>query len=62
MCPASLEMVGIPYVASGPLGHSLALDKVVTKMILRQNDIPTPDFAVARHRPTPRFPPACPTR
>ena len=44
--PSILEMVGIPYVASGPLGHSLALDKVVTKMILRQNDVPTPDFAV----------------
>ena len=44
--PSILEMVGIPYVASGPLGHSLALDKVVTKMILRQNDIPTPEFAV----------------
>ena len=44
--PSILEMIGIPYVASGPLGHSLALDKVVTKMILRQNGIPTPDFAV----------------
>ena len=44
--PSILEMVGIPYVASGPLGHSLALDKVVTKMILRQHDIPTPEFAV----------------
>ena len=44
--PSILEMIGIPYVASGPLGHSLALDKVVTKMMLRQNDIPTPDFAV----------------
>ena len=44
--PSILEMVGIPYVASGPLAHSLALDKVVTKMILRQNNLPTPDFAV----------------
>ena len=44
--PSILEMVGIPYVASGPLGHSLALDKVVTKMILRQHNIPTPEFAV----------------
>ena len=44
--PSILEMVGIPYVGSGPLGHSLALDKVVTKMLLRQRDIPTPDFAV----------------
>ena len=39
-------MVGIPYVASGPLAHSLCLDKVVTKMILRQNGLPTPDFVV----------------
>ena len=44
--PSILEMVGIPYVASGPLAHSLALDKVVTKMILRQHNLPTPDFAV----------------
>src|SRR5680860_1523378 len=44
--PSILEMIGIPYVASGPLAHSLALDKVVTKMILRQHNIPTPDFAV----------------
>ena len=44
--PSILEMVGIPYVASGPLAHSLALDKVVTKMILRQHDLPTPSFAV----------------
>ena len=44
--PSILEMVGIPYVGSGPLAHSLALDKVVAKMIFRQNGIPTPDFAV----------------
>ena len=44
--PGILEMVGIPYVGSGPLAHSLALDKVVAKMIFRQNDLPTPDFAV----------------
>ena len=44
--PSILEMVGIPYVASGPLAHSLSLDKVVTKMILRQHGLPTPDFAV----------------
>jgi D-alanine-D-alanine ligase len=44
--PSILEMVGIPYVASGPLAHSLCLDKVVTKMVLRQSSLPTPDFAV----------------
>ena len=51
--PSILEMIGIPYVASGPLGHSLALDKVVTKMILRQNSIPTPEFAVLDTPETP---------
>ncbi|MDH5511193.1 MAG: ATP-grasp domain-containing protein [Nitrospinota bacterium] len=44
--PGILEMVGVPYVGSGPLAHSLCLDKVVTKMILRQHGLPTPDFAV----------------
>jgi len=44
--PSILEMVGIPYVGSGPLAHGLALDKVVAKMIFRQHGIPTPDFAV----------------
>jgi D-alanine-D-alanine ligase len=42
--PSILEMVGIPYVGSGPLAHSLSLDKVVTKMILQQHDLPTPQF------------------
>ena len=44
--PGILEMVGIPYVGSGPLAHSLSLDKVVAKMIFVQNGIPTPEFAV----------------
>lgn len=44
--PGMLEMVGIPYVGSGPLAHSLALDKVVAKMIFRQRGLPTPDFVV----------------
>jgi D-alanine-D-alanine ligase len=44
--PSILEMIGVPYVASGPLAHSLSLDKVVTKMILRQHGLPTPDFFV----------------
>jgi len=44
--PSILEMVGVPYVASGPLAHSLALDKVVSKTIFRQFGLPTADFAV----------------
>jgi D-alanine-D-alanine ligase len=44
--PGMLEMIGLPYVGSGPLAHSLALDKVVSKMIFVQHGLPTPDFAV----------------
>jgi D-alanine-D-alanine ligase len=44
--PSILEMVGIPYVGSGPLAHSIALDKVVTKVMLVQHGLPTPPFAV----------------
>jgi D-alanine-D-alanine ligase len=51
-------MVGVPYVASGPLAHSLSLDKVVTKMILRQHGLPTPEFAVldSPDAPVPELP------
>jgi len=44
--PGILEMLGIPYVGSNPETHAIALDKVITKMILLQRDIPTPRFAV----------------
>jgi D-alanine-D-alanine ligase len=44
--PSILEMVGIPYVGSGPLAHGLALDKVVAKMIFHQQGLPTPEFRV----------------
>ncbi len=44
--PSILEMVGVPYVGSGPLAHSLALDKVVAKMIFQQRGLSTPAFAV----------------
>jgi D-alanine-D-alanine ligase len=44
--PSILEMIGIPYVGSGPEAHSLSLDKVVAKMIFHQHNVPTPNFAV----------------
>jgi len=44
--PAMLEMLGIPYVGSSPSGHALALDKVITKIIMQKNGINTPDFWV----------------
>ena len=52
--PSILEMVGIPYVGSDPLAHSLSLDKVVAKMIFQQHGLLTPDFAVL---PEPGFAP-----
>jgi D-alanine-D-alanine ligase len=39
-------MLGIPYVGSNPSGHALALDKVITKIIMQKHDIPTPKFWV----------------
>jgi len=44
--PAMLEMLGIPYVGSNPEGHALALDKVITKIIMQKHGISTPDFWV----------------
>jgi D-alanine-D-alanine ligase len=44
--PSLLEMLGIPYIGSNPSGHALALDKVITKIILEKNGIPTPNFWV----------------
>jgi D-alanine-D-alanine ligase len=44
--PSMLEMLGIPYVGSSPSGHALALDKVITKIILQKHKIPTPEFWV----------------
>ncbi|MCG2714929.1 MAG: ATP-grasp domain-containing protein [Candidatus Marinimicrobia bacterium] len=44
--PSMLEMLGIPYVGSSPSGHALALDKVITKIILQKHNVPTPNFWV----------------
>src|SRR4051794_29406521 len=39
-----LELLGVPYTASGPSACIRCMDKVVTKHALRDADIPTPDF------------------
>lgn len=44
--PSLLEMLGVPYVGSSPSGHAMALDKVLTKIIWKNNHLPTPDFWV----------------
>lgn len=46
--PAMMEMLGIPYMGSGPAGHAIVQDKVMTKIVLQKNNIPTPGFWVFR--------------
>ncbi|UCE27336.1 MAG: D-alanine--D-alanine ligase [Candidatus Coatesbacteria bacterium] len=46
-----LEMAGVPYVGSGVLGCSLAMDKAMSKTVMRAEGIPTVDF-VALDRET----------
>ena len=43
-----LEMMAIPYTGSGVLSSSLAMDKVMAKQLLLQNEIPSPDFVALR--------------
>ncbi|PLX75173.1 MAG: D-alanine--D-alanine ligase [Desulfuromonas sp.] len=43
-----LEIMEIPYTGSGVLASSLAMDKVMTKQLLLQNGIPSPDFVALR--------------
>jgi D-alanine-D-alanine ligase len=44
--PALLDAWGIPYAFSDPLVMSLTLHKGMTKRVIRDLGIPTPDFAV----------------
>lgn len=41
-----LELMGVPYTGSGTLASSLAMDKIMTKKIWFEQDLPTPGFAV----------------
>ncbi len=56
--PALLEMLRIPYTASGPLALALALDKTLTKRVLLQHGLPTAEFQLftrADERLNPQF-------
>ena len=44
--PAMLEMLGVPYTGSGPESHAIVQDKVMTKIILQRNNLPTANFWV----------------
>jgi len=43
-----LELLRVPYVGSGVLASALAMDKVVSKQLLKQAGIPTADFVALR--------------
>lgn len=44
--PALLDMLELPYTGSRVLTLTLALDKPMTKRVLRYHDLPTPEFQV----------------
>ncbi len=41
---ALLEVMGVPYTGSGPLGSAMAMDKDVSKHLFRQAGVPTADW------------------
>jgi len=43
-----LELHGIPYTGSGPLGSGIAMDKDVSKRLIRDAGIPTAPWRIAR--------------
>jgi D-alanine-D-alanine ligase len=45
---AYLGLLGIPYTGTGPLGSAIAMDKDVTKRLLRDSEVPTLPWRVAR--------------
>ena len=47
-----LELAGVPYVGAGVLGSAVAMDKDVTKRILRDAGIASARFSVARNSPS----------
>lgn len=41
---ALLEMIGVPYTGSGPLGSALAVDKDLSKRLFRDAGVPVPEW------------------
>jgi D-alanine-D-alanine ligase len=44
----ALELMRLPYTGSGPLGSSLAMDKIMTKKVWLHHGLPTPNFVTLR--------------
>lgn len=42
-----LDLIGVPYTGSGPLGSAMAMDKDVSKRLFRQAGVPTADWLMA---------------
>jgi D-alanine-D-alanine ligase len=45
-----LEAIGVPYTGSGPAACARCTDKVLAKYLMREADIPTPDFQFLREQ------------
>lgn len=45
---ALLELLGVPYTGSGPLGSGIAMDKDISKRLLRDAQVPTLPWRTAR--------------
>lgn len=45
-----LELLGVPCVGSGSVGSQLAMDKVLTKLVLRGNDLPVINWCEVHER------------
>lgn len=43
-----LEVAGVPYAGSGPVACALAMDKDLTKRLLRDAGVPTPEWITGR--------------
>jgi D-alanine-D-alanine ligase len=52
---ALLDLVGIPYTGSGMLGSAMAMDKDITKRLLRDAGVPTADWLMAPVTPRTRW-------
>ena len=44
---ALLDVIGVPYTGSGPLGSAVAFDKDVAKHVLRDSGVPAPRWVMA---------------
>ncbi len=47
---ATLDLLGVPYTGSGPLGSAMAMDKAVAKRIMESCGVRTPEWQELRYR------------